>query len=190
MPSANFGDRRSAAVTGRRQARQSSASPISSPCADRDALVEDEALALPEALFGGHVFEIFQDAALEMEDIVDAERADIGGRLLAANAAGAEHGDLLAFEFVAVARDPVGKIAKARRLRIESAGEAAERDLVVVARVDDDRAGVGDQRVPVAGIDIGAGVGERIDVGTPIVTISASAAPSCGGKAFRKRSCI
>ena len=62
-----------------------------------------------------------------MEDIVDAERADIGGRLLAADAAGAEHRDLLAFKLVAMALDPVGKIAKARRLRIDRAGEGAER---------------------------------------------------------------
>ena len=68
-------------------------------------------------------------------------------------------------EFAAIAGHPVGKIAKAVGLRIDRAGKGAERDLVVVARVDDDRVGVGDQRVPVAGLDIGAGAGERVDVG-------------------------
>ena len=38
------------------------------PVADGNAFVENEALAFPEAFFGPHLFEIFQDATLEMVD--------------------------------------------------------------------------------------------------------------------------
>jgi hypothetical protein len=36
---------------------------------DRGAAVEDEALTLPTALGGGNVFEVLQDAALEVKDL-------------------------------------------------------------------------------------------------------------------------
>ena len=55
------------------------------------ALIEDEALALPQALLRGHGFQIFQDAALQVINLVEALLLQIGRRLLAANAAGAEH---------------------------------------------------------------------------------------------------
>src|SRR5882757_9672087 len=47
----------------------------------RNPFVEDEALALPEALFGRNLLEISEDAALEMKDILEAERLDVGRRL-------------------------------------------------------------------------------------------------------------
>ena len=36
------------------------------PVLDGDTTVEDETLTLPQALFLRHVFEVFQDAALEV----------------------------------------------------------------------------------------------------------------------------
>ncbi len=101
------------------------------------ALVEDEALAPPQALLGGHLFEIFQDAALEMENVLEAERLHIGRRLLAANAAGAEHRHLAAFEFLTMLFHPGGEFAEACGPGIERALEGADRHLVGVARVDD-----------------------------------------------------
>src|SRR6056297_2906992 len=41
------------------------------PVADRDTPVEDEAFAVPRALFFGHALEILQDTALEVIDILD-----------------------------------------------------------------------------------------------------------------------
>ena len=134
------------------------------PMRHRDALVEDEAFALPQALLGGHGFQIFQDAALEMIDLCNPERADIGRRLLAAYAAGAVHGDLAPFERLTVVRNPVRKFAECRRARIDGVAERAERHLVIVARVDDDRIGIGDQRIPVDRLDIGAGIRQRVDL--------------------------
>src|SRR5689334_6065279 len=65
------------------------------PMAQGDALVEDEASAVPAALGLGNLLEIFQDTALEVEDLVEALRQHVGARLLASDAAGAEHGDAL-----------------------------------------------------------------------------------------------
>ena len=65
------------------------------PMADRDALVEDEAFAGKAALLGGDGFEIFENAALEVEHLLEALAQQIGRGLFAAYAAGAEHGDLL-----------------------------------------------------------------------------------------------
>src|SRR5689334_757877 len=61
--------------------------------AERDALVEHEALAAPPALRLRHLFQIFQDAALEVIDLGKAAREQMRARLLAADAAGAEHRD-------------------------------------------------------------------------------------------------
>src|ERR1700676_5819950 len=61
--------------------------------AERDAVVKHKAFTAPAALRFRHAFEIFQDTALEVEDLGKAARQQIGAGLFAANAAGAEHGD-------------------------------------------------------------------------------------------------
>ena len=43
------------------------------PMPDADALIKDKALTFPEAFIARHGFEIFQDPALQMEDIINAE---------------------------------------------------------------------------------------------------------------------
>ncbi len=69
------------------------ASPLAQAMAERDALVEHEAFAAPAALRLRHLFQIFEDAALEVIDLGKAAREQMGARLLAADAAGAEHRD-------------------------------------------------------------------------------------------------
>ena len=64
----------------------------------RDAFVENKALALPAAFFRRDFFEIFQNPALQMIDILNAKAFDERRRLLAAYAAGAEHSDFLAVQ--------------------------------------------------------------------------------------------
>src|SRR5690606_21949878 len=60
--------------------------------ADRDALIEDETLALPHGLRFRHGFQVFQNSALQVINLVKALTAHIGGRFFATDAAGAEHG--------------------------------------------------------------------------------------------------
>ena len=63
--------------------------------AHRHPLIEDEAFAPPQAFIFRHLFEIFQNAALEVINLVDPLGPQEAGRFLAANAPGAEHRDLL-----------------------------------------------------------------------------------------------
>ena len=133
------------------------------------ALVEDEALALPEAFFFGHILEVFQDPALEVVDLVQPFGFDEGGRFFAADAAGAEHGDLrrlaLGLEFGAAGAKPFGKFSEALGFRVDRAFERADLHLVIVAGVDHDGVGIGNQRVPVLRRDIGADALDRVEIG-------------------------
>merc|ERR1712196_692236 len=81
------------------------------------ALVEDEALAMPQAFVFGHMFEVIQNAALEVVHLLHTLGASESGRFLAADAAGAEHGDLgratLRLDLGALGTEPLGKFAEA-----------------------------------------------------------------------------
>jgi hypothetical protein len=98
--------------------------------ADGDPLVEHEALAAPQALRLGDLFQIVEDAALQVEDVLDPFGLQEGGRLLAADAAGAVHGDLgrrfgaaLGLQALAIVAEPGGKVREAGGLRINRALE-------------------------------------------------------------------
>src|SRR5690348_9958274 len=70
---------------------------FSQAMAERHALVEHEAFAAPAALRLRHLFEIFQDPALEVVDLGKAASQQMCARLLAADAACAEHRDTPVF---------------------------------------------------------------------------------------------
>src|SRR5947199_9692908 len=61
--------------------------------AQRHTFVEYKTLAAPAALLLRHAFEIAQDAALEVIDLIKPLRQQIGTGLLAPDTAGAEHRD-------------------------------------------------------------------------------------------------
>src|SRR3546814_13222415 len=96
---------------------------------DAHPLVEDEAAAVPAAVGLGHLFQIGEDAALQMDDLLDAFVAQESGRFFAADAAGAEHRDPLARETIGVGAPPAGKVAEAFGFGIDRAREAAVTDL-------------------------------------------------------------
>ncbi len=137
--------------------------------ADRHPLVEDVTLALPQAFRFRHRLQIGEDPAFQMIDFIDALLFEKGGRFLAANPPGAEHRDFGlapgAKQFLAPVAEPARKLPEAARRGIDRAFEAADRHFVIVAGVDHDGVRVGDQRVPVLRIDIGAGAALRIDPG-------------------------
>src|SRR5438477_3841428 len=68
--------------------------PLAQAMAKRDPLVEHKTFAAPSALGFRYLFEISEDAALEMIDFGEALREQERARFLAADAAGAEHRDL------------------------------------------------------------------------------------------------
>src|SRR3954451_25267492 len=61
--------------------------------AERDTLIEHEAFAAPATLSLRHLFQILENAALEMIDLGKAACEHMRARFLAADAAGAEHRD-------------------------------------------------------------------------------------------------
>src|SRR5882757_6716154 len=63
--------------------------------AERHALVEHKTFAAPAALFLRYAFQITENTALEVIDLGKPLRQQIGTGLFAADAAGAEHRDLL-----------------------------------------------------------------------------------------------
>src|SRR3954454_12760527 len=71
--------------------------PFLQAMAESDALIENKTFAAPAALMFRYTFEITQDAALEVVDFGKPLRQQIGAGLFAADAAGAEHRDLLVF---------------------------------------------------------------------------------------------
>src|SRR6056297_2364510 len=91
------------------------------PVAHRDPAVKDETLALPGALIFGHLFEIFQDTALEVIDLLHSLAQQVIGGFLAADAAGAEHRDPLVVKAVPVLLPPRREIAKGGGFGIDSA---------------------------------------------------------------------
>ena len=64
---------------------------------DSDALVEDEAFTVP--VIATDLLEVFQDAAIELPDLLEALAFEKRRRLFATDAAGAEADDRLVFQF-------------------------------------------------------------------------------------------
>ena len=127
---------------------------------DAHPLVEHEAFALPAAAGLGHIFQVLQDPALEVVDPLKALLQQVGGGLLAADAAGAEQGQGLGLAFrhqgPQVLLHPSRKLAKRLGAGINGPLEAAQRHFVGVAGVDHQGAGIGDQPIPILGPHVGA----------------------------------
>src|SRR5437879_13878178 len=109
--------------------------------AERDALVEHEALAAPAALRLRYFFQIFQDATLEVVDLGEAAREQMRARLLAADAAGAEHRDPPVFGGIELLRGKILELAKAPETVVDRTLERPHRHLEGVAGVEHQRVG-------------------------------------------------
>src|SRR3982751_4804794 len=102
--------------------------PLLQAMAERDPFIEHKTFAAPAALLLRHAFNIAQDAALEVIDFGKALRQQIGARLLAADAGGAEHRDLAVCCRVELARRKFLELPKALDAGIDRAFERAHRD--------------------------------------------------------------
>lgn len=127
---------------------------------ERHALIEDEALSSPTAFVFRHLFEVLQDASAQMVNLTKSILLQIAARFLAADTAGAEHGDPLAtLPFQKRPQrvfGPFRELPEAFRAWIEGTFEAADRCFVAVAGVDDQGVGVIHQFIPVLGVHIRA----------------------------------
>src|SRR5262245_10458322 len=110
--------------------------------AERDPLVEHKAFAAPAAFACRHVFQIFQDTALEVEYLGKAPRQQVSAGLLAADAAGAEHRDPAVLLRIQFAGRKILELAKAPDAGIDRTLEGAHRDLEGVAGVEHERPGI------------------------------------------------
>ena len=120
---------------------------------ERHALVEDKAFAAPHTIGGRDALKVAQDAAAQLINVLEPFRLEIGTRLFATNAAGAEHRDFFLPVVRKLARNEVRKFAERTRARIASAFERADFDLVVIARIDDEDVRIRNERVPIFGFD-------------------------------------
>jgi hypothetical protein len=116
-----------------------------------DSFVEDVAGTLPLAGFGRDNFEVFEDAAFEVIDLGEALLEHVGRGCFAADAAGAEHGDLAVFGWVEVFADVVREGVERWS---DGVGEGADRGLVGVARIEEEDLGVGEEGVPLVRFDV------------------------------------
>jgi hypothetical protein len=130
---------------------------------DAAAAVEDEAVAGPCALVFRNLFEIAQDAALQVEDLGEALLKQEGGGLLAADASGAEHGDLFVGGGVQVLASVSGEVGEGFEAWIDGVAEGSGLGFVGVASVEEEDFRIFDEGVPVAWCDVGAGLGGVYD---------------------------
>ena len=77
---------------------------------DANALVEHEALA--RVMLAAAIFEVFQNPAVQLENLLEALALHVRPGLFAANAARAKHHDRLLLEFGRQLADGRGKIAE------------------------------------------------------------------------------
>ena len=139
--------------------------PFLEPVPHRDPPVKDETFALPRALLLRHLFEVFQNPALEVIDLFNPLLEQVIRALLAADTAGAKHRHALVVKALFIRLPPLRELAKAFGLRVDRALECADRHLVIIARVDHRHIVRTDQIVPFGRLDIMADAGARIDIG-------------------------
>lgn len=132
---------------------------------DGDTIVENEAFALPLALGDRDFCEVFEDAALEVIDMLETLGEEVGGSFFTADASGAKQGDLLVVLGIEVVGDVFGKFGEGVGMWIDRTCEGTDFDFILIAGIDDNDVGIGDQFVPVLGFDVGTDEIGRIDGG-------------------------
>ncbi len=101
---------------------------------DPDALVEDKTFAV--VVRAAALLEIFQDAAIELEDVEETFPLHVGTGLFAANAARAKHHDRVLLHPGGKFPHRIRELAKMVEAQDLRAAKRAELHLVIVARVE------------------------------------------------------
>src|SRR5690606_37694298 len=123
-----------------------------------DAVVEDEALALPFTLGVGQTLEVEEDAAIELIDR-QAQLLHPGAGHVTSDAARAVHGHALALGLPRrrTVQQIYGKIPKVVHLRIDGRFEIPESGFNTVALVAHHQIGARHHFTPLGGTDVGVG---------------------------------
>ena len=93
---------------------------------DGDSIVKNEAFAFPLALGGGDFFQVFEDAALEVVDMFKALGEQVRTGFFTADAASAEHGDLLVLLRIEIGCDVGGEFGERIGMGIDRSRKAAD----------------------------------------------------------------
>ena len=123
---------------------------------DGNAIVKHKAVALPQAGLLWRVFEVVQNAAFKVVNLLKPLPQQVGGGLFAANAAGAKHRDFFVLGWVEMGGYVVGEFSKGVGMGIYRALKGTQLHLKIVAGIDDNHLRIGNDLIPVLGIDVGA----------------------------------
>mmetsp|Transcript_59425 Transcript_59425/g.106007 ORF Transcript_59425/g.106007 Transcript_59425/m.106007 type:complete len:390 (+) Transcript_59425:476-1645(+) len=121
---------------------------------DRHTAVEHEALPLPHALLLRDHLQVLEDTPFQLVHLVKALLLHEGRRLLAPDAPGARHHDLLLFGRLAQRRHVVRELAEGVGLGIHCPFESPNAVLVGVAHVNHKRLGVLEEGIPLLRLDV------------------------------------
>src|SRR3954453_13252044 len=96
--------------------------------AEHDTFIEHETVAAPAAVGLRHLFEVFENAALEMLDLVEAAGEQQGTGLFTPDSTGAVHRDAPVLCRIKLACHEILELAETGEAGIDRAGEGAHRD--------------------------------------------------------------
>ena len=100
-----------------------------------------------------------------MIDLVESQCLHVGRGFLAANAAGAEHGNLAVLAGIEVFLHVAGEFTEGFGARVHGIPEGADAEFIVVACIDQQHIGILEQFVPLFGIQVGTDCLQGIDAG-------------------------
>lgn len=100
-----------------------------------------------------------------MVNVFKSLREQIRSSFFTADATRAEHRDLFVLVGIEMGGDIFRKFSEGVGVRIDRAFEGTDFDFVLVAGVDDEYVGIGDELVPILGFDVGTDGCGRIDGG-------------------------
>ena len=100
---------------------------------DADSFVENEAFT--GKMVAAHFFKVFQDASVQLEDLLEALLLHEGPGLLATDASGAEHDHRSGFEPGIHVPHGSGEVAEVVDFGVEGVLKGAQANLVVVANI-------------------------------------------------------
>ena len=118
--------------------------------------VKDETLPFPQGFFFRHLFQIFENASLQVIDLFKALLFQVGSGFLTTDAAGTEHGHFLVPGRVQALFHILGKLPEGSGFRVDGALEGAHFHFIIIAGIDQQGFRITDHRVPFLRAQIGA----------------------------------
>ena len=113
-----------------------------------DAVIEYETFTAPQAFVFFHGLKIFEDAAIEVIDLLKALLHQVVRRLFAANTASAEHRNLAVFLWIKLCINELWKLPERLSIGRYSILKRADAALIGIAGIDGQHIGVLQEFIP------------------------------------------